>query len=292
MHKSVIYTFCFFLMIVGFSSDCFAQTKSDKLRPKWLTQSLPTSLSGNYTFFVATGEGKTLTDARQSSLIALTQKIEHERNLTVNSRIIISESISESQKFTDNEYHQEIELEVSEKGRILRIVCKEVDEYWTLQSGVYRIDVLYTVTDSNYKERNSDDIITVTTKYSCAGLLSIVPGVGQLYKGSTIKGLAIIGGAALASGGIVLCENTRASYVKKMKEQPRFAVEYNSLADSWETGRNICIGVIGAIYVYNLIDAIWTPGAKMVKVKSKKTTMAAVPYATDNSVGICVAINF
>ena len=132
----------------------------------------------------------------------------------------------------------------------------------------------------------------MTSKYGAAGLLSVIPSVGQFYKGSYVKGGLILGGEIIAAGGIILCENTRASYIKKMHEQPKYAAEYNSLADSWETGRNICIGVAAAIYVYNLIDALVTPGARRVKVEPSRVTFAPVPYADNNSIGIGVAMKF
>ena len=75
-------------------------------------------------------------------------------------------------------------------------------------------------------------------------------------------------GAEIACvAGIILCENQRADYANKVIEQPRFAKEYNTKANNWATGRNLAIGVAGALYVYNLIDAAVTNGARRVKLK-------------------------
>lgn len=46
----------------------------------------------------------------------------------------------------------------------------------------------------------------------------IVPGWGQMYKGSTVKGLCILGGEVALAAGIIVSENLRSSYVKKMHE--------------------------------------------------------------------------
>jgi hypothetical protein len=63
------------------------------------------------------------------------------------------------------------------------------------------------------------------------------------------------------------------------------------MADRMETGRNICIGAAGALYVYNLIDAIASPGAKRI-VHGKNRRYAYTPVVTTGYTGIKLAINF
>lgn len=78
-----------------------------------------------------------------------------------------------------------------------------------------------------------------------------------------------------------------------MREQPKYASEYNSRADSWETGRNICIGAAAALYVYNIIDAFVSDGAKRVLVKGKNNSnFSFVPYLDIKSSGISMRLNF
>ena len=270
----------------------FASGKSDKVKPKWVTQTLPESKSGTYIFVRGHGEGMSLAGARQQAFVSMSQKLEIERGLTVNTNVQIREKLSQNQSSTDSEYKQEIILDVTEKGRQLKIVCREIDEYWVNNKGKYSVDVLYTVADKHLYGGRYDDKIIVTSKYGATGFLSIIPGVGQFCKGSVLKGSLILGGEILAAGGIILCENTRASYTKKMIEQPKYAIEYNSRADSWETGRNICIGAAAALYVYNLIDAFVATGAKHVIVKNNKTTLSAVPYVDTKCVGVGLALKF
>lgn len=82
------------------------------------------------------------------------------------------------------------------------------------QSGIYNCWVLFEVANNADKVRFQE--VTFTKKYGIRGLAySLIPGVGQLYKGSTAKGLSILGGEAALAAAIVLCENTRASYVKR-----------------------------------------------------------------------------
>lgn len=266
-----------------------AGNKSDRLKPRWITHALPESKSGTYIFVRGHGEGSSLQAARQMAFVSMAQCLETEHGLVVNTDVQISERLSQTQSSTSSTVEQEITLNVTEKGHRISMVCREIDEYWVEKKGRYEADVLYTVSDRNVYGGSYDDDIVVTARYGAAGLMSVVPGAGQIYKGSIAKGTLIMVGEVAAIGGVILCENTRASYVKKMLEQPKHAFEYNSLADTWRTGRNVSIGVAGAIYVYNLIDALVSTGAKRVVVKNN---IKVVPYADARSVGVGLTMKF
>ena len=271
-------------------------SRSDNLKPKWITHELPDNRSNTYVFVRAYGRGSSIVLAKQAAFVEMTQKLETERNLTINTTLKVGEVMIQESAYHRNrqksESRQEIVMEAIEKGRKLQIVCREIDDYWVKRNGIYEVYVLYTVTDKNSYGGSYDDTIQVTARYPGAGFMSVVPSVAQFYKGSTVKGSLILGGEILAIGGIILCENTRASYIKKMHEQPKYATQYNSLADSWETGRNICIGTAVAIYAYNLIDAFVAKGAKRVVVKKNRTTFSAMPYTDSQSVGMALALKF
>lgn len=67
-----------------------AQQKSDRLRPRWLTSSLPVANSASYIFLDASGIGNTLEEARQRSFLNLSTKLEHERGIKVNSSMKVN----------------------------------------------------------------------------------------------------------------------------------------------------------------------------------------------------------
>ena len=271
----------------------YAGNKSDNQKPKWLTQALPETQSGTYIFVRSHGVGSTLAGAKQMAFVSMSQKLEIERGLTVNTSVQSRERLYQNQKSSGSEYEQEIVLDVTENGHQLKIVCREIDEYWTERDGKYDVDVLYTVTDKNSYGGSYDDDIKVSAKYGAgAGFMSVIPSLGQFYKGSVVKGSLILAGEIAAAGGFILSENTRASYIKKMQEQPKHAAEYNSLADTWETARNVCLGAAAAIYVYNLIDAFVAPGAKRVIVNKGRANLSAVPFVDSNAVGLGLAFNF
>ena len=273
-------------------TNIIAKSKSDKLHPQWVTRAVPESHSGTYIFVRAHGEGTSLAGARQMAFVNMAQKLEQERGLTVNTSVLSKEKFTQTQSNTNSSYQQEITMEVTENGHRLEIVCREIDDYWEEVDGKYSVEILYTVTDKNAYGGSYDDQIKVTTSYGAAGFLSIVPSVAQFYKGSVVKGSLILAGEVAAAGGILLCENTRSLYVKKMHEQPKYAAEYNSLADTWETGRNICIGAAAAIYVYNLIDAFTAKGARRVVVKRGRTSLQAAPYIDQRSFGMGLTYKF
>lgn len=270
-----------------------AANKSDKLKPKWVTHSLPEPKCNSYFFLRTHGEGKSLIEAKQMAFIELTHKIESERGIKISTNVKVEEIITENEKNGDDyEYQQVIGLDITEDGQEIKIVCREIDDYWVKSSNKYQVDVLYTVTNQFACGGSYDDEIIVSSKYPEAGFFSLIPSVGQFYKGSKVKGSLILSSEILAVGGILLCENTRASYIKKMQEQPQYASQYNSRADAWQTGRNICIGAAAAIYVCNLIDAFVATGAKRVKVEKKHTSFAMVPYIDNQAMGVGLQIKF
>lgn len=278
------------VLSITLSTTINAKTKSDTYKPKWVTHKLPESNSGRYTFIASYGEGVSLDAARQKAFANLSTRLEVERGLKINSVLSskMKETFSSFKNKNDYSETTEIDMVVEERGKEINIVCRVIDEFWEKDRYGYKIHVLYTVANKKNFGNNNDNII-VTSKYGVAGLLSIVPGVGQFYKGTNAKGAMFIAGEVAAVSGIVLCENTRASYRKKMIEQPKYAVEYNSRMDNWETARNVCIGVAGAVYVVNLIDALCTKGAKYIKVKQNSKNVSIRPYADTNSVGFLLA---
>lgn len=294
MKNRIIYhfgiAFIALLLLNGYA--CLAQNRSERIKPKWVTHSLPESISTSYIFVRSHGEGASLVMAKQMAFISMSQRLEIERGLTVNTSVQVREHLFQNQYGSGSEYEQDIVLDVTENGHHLQIVCREIDDWWVVSNGRYCVDVLYTVADKKKYGGSYDDEIVVSANYGTSGLLSIVPSAGQFYKGDFIKGGIILAGEVIAAGGILLCEETRASYIKKMYEQPKYASQYNSLADSWQTGRNVFIGAATAIYVYNLIDAFMAPGAKQIIIKNNRYSINPIPYGDNYAIGMGMIIHF
>ena len=128
----------------------------------------------------------------------------------------------------------------------------------------------------------------VTTQYyNCSGLWrsAIVPGWGQMYKGSYLKGGLVMGGFVGCIAGVVFTESQRGVYLAKVGKTHDVNAKksYINSASNLATGRNVCIGAAAAVYVYGMIDAIVAPGARRVVV---------VPSADNRSVGVSASVRF
>lgn len=164
--------------------------KSDKIKPQWLTRKLPESRSPSYFFLNAEGMGASLEAARQMALVNLSTRLEHERGIVVESTVgggSVQHREGNAQTYSS---HREFAMTAHESGKRIDMKCRVVDEYWEERNGLYTCHVLYTVADRNLEQAGSyDDRISLTTSYGARGLArSIIPGWGQIYKGSVAKG--------------------------------------------------------------------------------------------------------
>ncbi len=263
---------------------------SEKIRPTWLSQGAPTPTNNTFVYQVTESENKNLEDAKGSCLLQLSTYVQQIRDIESTGVAEISYN-NDNGNFSESEtYNFSYEID----GRKISINSKKYDEYWEYilypnGDRIYRCYALYGV--AKVATANFDNL-RFTQKYGARGLVRsmVVPGWGQLYKGSKGKGAIILGGTVLAVGGIVVCENLRADYHNKMIEQPTHALEYNSKATNCESARNVFIGATAAIYIYNLVDALVANGAKRADVIEKRLKLE--PYAYNNSQGLSLNYKF
>lgn len=138
------------------------------------------------------------------------------------------------------------------------------------------------------------DDFTLTRKYnSLAVVKSIIPGLGQIYKGQKTKGQVIIGGEIfLVGAGLIF--NYKANDARKMKDiEPEFAPSWRSKQHAWMNFRLGAFASAGALYVANLLDAALSKGATQVVVsKPKLQYFSLQPYATFDGMGMSVRYTF
>ncbi|MDE6637072.1 MAG: hypothetical protein K2K32_02405 [Muribaculaceae bacterium] len=277
------------LICVPYSS---AADKASKMKPRWMTSSLPSPKSSGYFIMSAEGSGKTLAEARQMSFYNLTEELEHERGIIVDSRISGTETEERNSGMTTS---SEFTININEKGKRIDVTCKVIDEYSEYKNGHYTVTRLYAVNDPAQSGPGmQNDVFKKTTSYGAAPVFySLIPGVGQLYKGSTVKGSVILGSAVVVGAGIITAESLRASYIKKMKEYPKFHDFYNNKATTWKNVRNVALGVGAGLYIYNLIDAAVAPGRPRVIVsKGKSYNYSLVPTWDGENVALAFTLNF
>ncbi len=288
MNKLGIILPLLFCVAVGFMAGA-------KTKPQWV-KSVPTPKNDTYKFKVVESVGEDYEEARSQSLRHLISMVEHDDNITIDERYEVESGALRSTGGTSESTSNSVYTLRLENDVTKTITSEKVAEYWeeydTNGKRGYRLYALYMVQHKN-REPQFDDV-KLTTKYGMRGFARsmIVPGWGQIYKGSPVKGGLILGGAVAVATGIIVTENTRADYVKKMHEQPKYAKVYNSKAADWETARNVCIGAAAALYVYNLIDAVAADGAQRAIVKKRNDSFTFTPMLSTEAAGFSMVYKF
>jgi hypothetical protein len=270
--------------------------KSEDQRPKW-TKATPKPTNDSYEMFMIDASlAETLEGARMVSLKELAKKVTH-KSVISDQQIYVVKSNQNGRDgiISDEKYNDTYEMTVRETTQDIHIIYKKIDEYWeTITEHGIKTTRLWTLYAVAKREVPQFDNFYSTRYYgSSPAFMSIIPGVGQMYKGSTLKGICMLGGVAACGLGALFCENERSDYKNKMKEQPQFAQTYNTKANNYETARNICIGAAAAIWLYNIIDAAVAKGARRIVVSPNYGSYLSIhPVATPNSAGVSLTYNF
>jgi hypothetical protein len=273
----------------------FAQSKGrshpDKL--PWVNGTFPPG-KGAFEYRIARGEGATLAEARSDALNVLLIDLGNKAGITVNSQTIgeVRSSLnytSHSDDYQESTTHATT-YKIDREG--FHASFAKVSEYYETVNGRYHLWELYEVSSGgDFKVV----IPEYTTHYGFAAAWRsvLIPGWGQMHKGSMAKGLAILAGEAVFIGGMITCETLRADYTAKINEthDVRKKQVYADHANNYEMGRNICIGAAAALYVYNLIDAVAANGRKPVLVK-KHTGFRLNPVVSTEYAGLSLAFRF
>ena len=270
-------------------------TASDRLRPQWMHK-LPVPSNLSFVYVVEKADGRTLEEAREACLLRLADNRQLMNTVHATAERDMEEEVR--QRFVNGRLQERIDnrstVRVKVRGGEVELTANRLDEYWEYApiGGEWRYVcyTFYAVASSGLPPVFDD--VTFSTRYGMRGFArSLVPGWGQMYKGSTAKGLCILGGEVVLAGAVIATESLRASYRKKMREQPRFFQKYNTKADNWANARNVCIGAMAAVYAYNLIDAIVAPGARRTVVRRTPLPVVA-PVAYEGGGGIGLALFF
>lgn len=285
------------ILIFSSIETCFTygKEKSDALRPTWIG-TVPQAISPGYLLIEVSGTGGTLEIARNMAFQELVYKVEAQRGISTSSKtttksVSTFESGDNNSKYSE---HESFEMEFKVNGEEVKILSRLVDEYWEREKGWYIVYNLYQVKEGKDLPKHIIDKITLTERYGAAPvLMSVIPGVGQWYKGSKVKGSVMFVAEAASVASIIVCENKRANYMTKVKEYPKFAKEYHARAKDWETGRNISIGVAAGVWLWNIVDAAVAKGARRVVVNRPDGRGLAIhPYSTFESSGLTLAYKF
>lgn len=276
------------------SINCSYSQKTKDLKPKWISET-PQPKNSTYRFHITyIDNAESINGARILSKSELYRLVEKSESI----KVIENYNTESHQSTTENNISERTDeiysIKIISNGDEVNLNYIKLDEYWqeSYIGGIRKLEfyTLYAVAKPGVVPLFDD--VYFTDKYGISAMArSIIPGWGQLYKGQKLKGACFMGGEIVLIGGIIVSENLRSSYVKKMKEQPKFFQTYNTKADNWENIRNVCIGAAAALYVYNLIDAIVSPGAKRIIVKKKEIPLIQ-PVTNRDFNGVSFSWNF
>lgn len=259
---------------------------NDGRKPRWLSE-VPIASNTTFEYKVVTVYAQTVSEAKGLVPQELTHYVETTQKVQITSVSKMSSEVRDGDVAEETSFNMMAVVE----GAPVNVVVKIIDEYHEAKDGRGEYYFLCAVGNPKASSVNFDRV-QITDKYGVNGLWRsvIIPGWGQMYKGSMGKGIAILGAEVVAVGGIVAFESMRKSYVKKAKTQPQFAQQYYSKASNMGNIRTGFIVAAGAIYVYNLVDAIVAPGARWVKTTNGG--FAFYPSATTDGLGLTVAYSF
>ncbi len=261
-------------------------------KPQWVGD-VPKELNDTYQFVEIVSIGDNLNEARADALLQLA----HDRRLNEAAMVKVEtgELTNVEQKFVNGELQEvvdsKMDIKIKVSGDEYKLQAAKVDEYITKKDGMTVLHTLFIVATC---DNPKFDRTRLTASYGAAPVfMSVIPGLGQWHKGSKVKGICMFAAEAAAVAGIIICEDQRATYIKKAKEQPKFLKTYTTKADNWETGRNISIGVAAGIWLYNIIDAAVAKGARKVVVnRANGSGLSIRPIASPDGAGVSLAYRF
>lgn len=262
-------------------------------KPKWVGNT-PQELNRTYKFVEIVSYGNGMDAARMDAvhLLALDQRITTAMKVSVETGMLTQVDQTTKDGEMQENINEKVEVSVRIGNQDYTVHAVRVDEYVAgISYGRMELHTLYMVALCNDPVF---DRTYLTTSYGIAPVvMSVIPGLGQWYKGSRVKGALFFSAAAASAAGVIICENQRSTYKKKIKEQPKFAKEFSEKADNWEIGRNVAIGVAAGFWVYNLVDAAVAKGARRVQVRrAGKPDISLVPFAGSGCAGMALAFRF
>lgn len=260
--------------------------------PLWLKGELPPQGNDTYYFSVTHGSGVSALDAQKDADLSLIVELMNSAGIKVTgtrkaqmSYYLDSQKIIESQSY---DFDYKIDLDS------VRISFKAVDRYITKDKGVYNAAVLYEVARNPHKVQY--DPVEYTRHYGLRPLWrsAIIPGWGQMYKKQYIKGSVILAMEAAAISIACVADNQRSSYMGKIRtETDMNAIRfYQNKANHWKNMRNAFFIGAGAIYVYNIVDAIASKGRPIYKKPSRTNFVIGPVVTADKEYGLAMTITF
>lgn len=265
------------ICLIGLSGQAFADR-----RPPWLRGIFPKQSNQTYYFKTMQGYGANSFEARQNAIAGLIGDVARSQGVTVQGTDIMK-TLSQNRNGRIYE-HSSLQSTYRLNFDTFDTAFEIVDEYEDRKGYYLFFEVAHN------PERVAFDKIELTADYKGAALWRsmIIPGWGQMYKRSTGKGLTILALEAVSAVGIVVCHNQSNSYYNKalVERNMNLREAYQDKSTTYRHVRNGCIAAAGAIYIWNIVDALTAKGAKRYK------RVRISPYADDTAQGMAFNMSF
>lgn len=160
----------------------------------------------------------------------------------------------------------------NQDGQERTVYARLVDQYQKYEDYAdgdyeYNLYQLYAISESAHSTPDFDQFSLKRDYGSKPLLMSIIPGLGQIYKGQSAKGYSFMGIEAAMIASIIYATNRVHHWVGFANRYPEFYDNYQSKATTFRQWRMFCFIAGGGLYVYNLFDAALSKGARYVEVK-------------------------
>lgn len=262
------------MLILLLSSGCiFAQTRGDRMSPHWLKVRPVCKKNPNILFVPVTVD---LPNSNYQELVrrqiytALPSNWHQKVTLADRQQQAVTDTMENGQAVRKGGATILSESYMKADGELIQYRSMIVDEHRvTYPGGRETYSVLYQVIPY---ESSSFVRCIPYDRYGLKGAaLSLVPGVGQFYKGDALKGSLFMVGCIAGSVGAVVMEHQRQTYISQISQTHDINVIKQLDANQKNMGitRNVCIGLTAALYVWNLCDAAIASGVKRVKVTNQ-----------------------
>ena len=247
---------------------CAGQSRANNLTPKWM-HSTPKAKSNRIQFETIDLINPSGQNVGTLALGELARKVNNEWDVrTHNMNLETNKTLRDKDGIVGSIREKIDTIEVHADGKNITLNCMLADEWWVTKKGRSHYYALYQLA----ADRNVVfDRVYPTNDYGAAPLfMSIIPGVGQFYKGDVLKGSLFLGGCAATGAGVVFLESQRKACRNQLSQTHDINRIRSLSADeqNYAIARNVTIGVTAALYLYNLIDAAIAPGARRVRVTS------------------------
>ena len=285
------------LVLVGLfiiSNSLYAQKVIDSSaeeRPSWSIEP-PTGKYFRY-FFGMGSSNNSLADAKQQAISDVLSEIIMEKRVTAKSEIKTFQAQS------NNEIISKVSREIQQTGMSTTIdgLLKEED-YWEIakvrKGSIYRFWILMKFPKPEY---NGFDLSMMMVKQSY-GIFPIVksvfvPGWGQIHKKEKKKGLRFLTGFSVTLTAGIVSQSMSNNYAVDAQnaDNGEWIDYYNTLSEQYYLASTISYILTGAIYGYNVYDAISSKGAKIYALNDDVGVFLTLAQGNNQVPQLSISIN-